>query len=232
MFIRSFALCFGLLCALHTQTAFADIILEYDAAASTSNPTLTAVNVNPVVTADVMAAGAGITAHVGSTWHWRDYNPANTSFADAVADGEAWTWGFDVTQNFKVDLTTLNIRLNRSNVGPDDFEIQASINGGAATSILTHDFAGTHSAVNFLNVDLSSLGPLFNGDSIVFTLGAFNTVTDVGTFELAHIPSETYALQLNGTVSAVPEPAAMGLILGIGGIVVVRRRMRKRKVAA
>ena len=67
-------------------------------------------------------------------------------------------------------LATMDIRLDRSGTGPDDFEIQASVNGGTAVSLLTHDFNDSANEVEFTNVDLSAIGALTQGDSVVFTL--------------------------------------------------------------
>lgn len=218
-------------CSLAHQTvADADIILDYNAASSTTNPTLTATNVNSNVTADAMAGGAGITATSGSgSWNWRSWDTANSSYAAAVADSDIWTWGFDVTQNVQLDLTTMDIRLDRSSQGPSSFEIRASVNGGSATSLLIVPSLAV-GGQDFAAIDLSSLGPLSQGDSVVFTLGAFNSSHINGTFELETFTSQTYGLRINGTITAaVPEPAAIGALTGIAGFYFFRRRKKLQK---
>jgi hypothetical protein len=105
----------------------------------------------------------------------------------AVAANDFWRWGFDVTSAVFIDLTTMDIRLDRSGTGPDDFEIQASVNGGPGVSVLTHNYNDSDQAVNFLDVNLSALPLLQQGDSVVFTLGAYNSEGTGGTFDLETI---------------------------------------------
>ena len=83
-----------------------------------------------------------------------------------------------------VTLTGLDIRLDRSGTGPDDFEIQAAVNGGTPISITTFDYNDSDAGVNFENLSLAALGDLSAGDSVVFTLGAFNSESTGGSFDI------------------------------------------------
>lgn len=210
----------------------ADIILEYNTAASTTNASLSPTNVNANVSGDSMVTGGGLAANAGSTWNWRGWDTDNLSFGDAVADGDTWLWGFDVTGDVTIDLTSFDIRVDRSGSGADDFEIQVSVNGGAGVSVLTHDFNDSGSGVNFDDVDLSSIATLNNGDSVVFTLGAFNSESTSGTFDLETFSGQTYGLQINGDISAlaVPEPTSLGLLGIVAGSAFLYRR-RKQKAS-
>ncbi|MEM6552924.1 MAG: PEP-CTERM sorting domain-containing protein [Planctomycetota bacterium] len=163
-----------------------------------------------------------------STFNFDGYDTDNTSFADAVADDEIWTFGFDVTGAVFIDLTTFDIRLDRSGTGPDDFEIQVSVNGDTPVSVLTFDYGDTTAGVDFLGVDLSALPTLTTGDSVVFTLGAFNSESTAGSFDLETIDfggSDPRALRIEGTITAIPEPASLGL-LAVGGLLIAGRRRR------
>lgn len=217
--------------AMTVGAANADVIVQYDTAASQSNATLTASSADAAVSADLMAAGSGISAASGSTWNWNSWDTANTSFASAVAAGDFWTWGFDVTAaNTTVDLSDFDIRLDRSGTGPDDFEIQASINGGTPISLLTFDYGDTDVGVDFIGVSLASLPTLVTGDSIVFTLAAWNSEGSAGTFDLETVDfngSDPRSLRINGTVTtnSIPEPASVALIgLAFAGFGLIRRR--------
>lgn len=209
---------------LLAASAKAAIILEYTTAASTTSTTIAAnANTSTTVTADDLTAGSGLTANSGSTYNFRGWDTASTSFADAVAADDIWTWGFDVTTpGTTITLTTMNIRLDRSGSGPDDFEIQASVNGGAAVSLLTHDYADSGSGVTFTDVDISALGSVSTGDSVVFTLGAFNSESAAGTFDLETVtfPGGTDSIQINGII---PEPS-VSLLGGLGLLALLRRR--------
>jgi hypothetical protein len=216
--------------ALSSGMASATIIAQYDTAASTANATLAAANVAPEVTADLMSAGSGLTANTGLTWNWKNWDTASTNFSSAVAANDFWTWGFDVTSNVSVDLTTFDIRLDRSGTGPDDFEIQASVNGATGVSLLTYDFGGGTNGVNFLGIDLSILPTLNLGDSIVFTLAAFNSGGTAGTFDLetAGGSSDPRALRIEGTITSVPVPATLWLFgSSLVGASIARRRKKQ-----
>ncbi len=214
-----------LLCA---QYSVADLIIQYTTVtAVTSMPPIAT---NPAVSGDNMVAGSGLTPQGASTtWNFNSWNTASTSFAAAVAANDFWRWGFDVTSPVFIDLTTMDIRLDRSGTGPDDFEIQATVNGGPGFSVLSHNYNDSADGVNFLDVDLSSLPVLVQGDSVEFTLGAYNSEASTGTFDLETItfPGGTDAIVIEGTVAAVPEASAFlfgGLLCGVIGVGAVWRR--------
>ncbi|MCB1741849.1 MAG: PEP-CTERM sorting domain-containing protein [Gammaproteobacteria bacterium] len=243
MFARSLAKTLPkilLLAALTSTAAHAAIILEYQTASSTSNPTLSPSVVDAAISGDALAAGSGLTAVNGSTWTWRDWgtgfgggHSSATSFAEAVSENDFWTWGFDVTGAVEIALTTLDIRLDRSGTGPNQFEIQASVNGGAATSVLTGNFGDTSLGLDFVAVDLSGIGAVSQGDSVVFTMAAFGEdsggASNVGTFDLETLGfgSDPRALRLNANVvpiaPALPEPSIIAL-LGLGLLGLARCR--------
>ncbi len=182
------------------------IVTEYTTVASTTNPTITAGTVHPNVTAAPLSAGSGITANAGSTWNWRGFN--TTSYAAAVAAGDFWTWGFEVTGPTSFNLTTMDIRVDRSGTGPREFEIQASVNTGTPVSLLTYDFGSGDVGVNFTNVNLSALGLLETGDVVTFVLGAFNASSVNGTFDLETItfPGGTDSLVIRSDLPPPPPP--------------------------
>ena len=209
--------------SLMTSQAFGAIIVQYDAA-SPNTYTVAPVITDASVAGDNLVAGAGLTSTNFSTFNFTGFDVASTSFADAVAANDAWTWGFDVTAPATtIDLTTLDIRVDRSGTGPDDFEVQVSVNGGAPISLLTYDFNDSGSGVNFLGVDLSAVPTLTTGDSVVFTLGAYNSETSAGSFDLENItfPGGNDGIVVSGNV--VPEPGSLALI-GLGGLLIARRR--------
>ncbi|MEM6655654.1 MAG: hypothetical protein AAF596_07625 [Planctomycetota bacterium] len=200
-------------------TANAAIIVQYPTAGSVTS--LAAEIVDPSVTADDLTAGSGLAVNTFSTFNFDGYDTDNTSFADAVADDEVFLWGFDVTSPVTIDLTTFDIRPDRSGTGPDDFEIQVSVNGGAGISVLSFDFGDSTSGVDFIGVDLSAVPTLSQGDSVVFTLAAFNSESTAGSFDLETVDfggSDPRAIRIEGdiTASVIPEPgAALLAMLGM-----------------
>lgn len=205
------------------------LLLEYSADASGTNQK-TASYVDPAVTAASLVAGTGLTVNTGSTFNFRTWNTSSTSFEAAVAANDFWSWGFSVAApSTSITLGTMDLRLDRSGTGPDDFEIRASVNGGSAVSILSHDYKDTDAAVDFLNVSLAALGTVSTGDVVSFTLGAFNSESASGTFDLETIGfsgENPRGLQIHGTV--IPEPSTYAALAGLFtlGVVAVRRRLR------
>ncbi|MEM6853326.1 MAG: PEP-CTERM sorting domain-containing protein [Planctomycetota bacterium] len=201
----------------------AAVIVQYaTAAGSPQSPVV----VDSSVTADNLVAGSGLTALTFSTFNFSGWDTASTSFAAAVAANDFWTWGFDVTglgAGETLDLTDFDIRLDRSGSGPDDVDIQVAVNGGTASTVFTHDYGDSSAGVNFLDIDLSAFTGLSNGDSVVFTLAAYNSESSGGTFDLETItfPGGNDAIVINGTV--IPEPASLVLI-GLGSLAMLSRR--------
>lgn len=226
---NKYVTCLGAaLLASGASAAYSTTLLQYPTAGSTTS--LSPAIVDPSISGDDLTAGSGLTVQDFSTFNFSGWDPASTSFADAVAANDFWTWGFDVTGNVNIDLSTMDIRLDRSGSGPDDFDIQATVNGGVAVSILSYDFGDSSSGVDFMGVDLSGIGSLGPGDSLMFTLAAYNSESDLGTFDLETVDfggSDPRALRIEGTVSAVPLPAAAWLfgsaLLGMAAI--SRRRV-------
>jgi len=217
----------SLAAALLSSQANADIVVEYTTAGGVTSIAANA-NTNGNVTADDLVAGSGLNVQNFSTFNFSGWDVGSTSFDAAVAANDFWSWGFSVTNpGVTIDLTDMAIRLDRSSSGPDDFEIQASVNGGSPSSVLTFDFMDGASGVTFTGVDLSGLGTVVTGDTVVFTLAAFNSESVNGTFDLETVTSGgTDSIQINGVITkAVPEPTTAA-ILGIGLVASVVRRRR------
>jgi len=209
--------------------SFASIVVEYTTAGGVNSIAANS-NSSATVTPDDLVAGSGLNGTNFSTFNFTGWDTASTSFADAVAADDIWTWGFDVTTaNTSIVLKELNVRLDRSGSGPDDFEIQGSVNGGTPVTLLTHDFMDSGSGVTFTNVSLTSLGTVVTGDSVDFVLGAFNSESAAGSFDLETVtfPDGTDSLQVHAeiiTTAVVPEPSSIALLGLVGLAGLVRRR--------
>lgn len=191
-------------------------LVEYGTAGSTTS--LAASSSDASVTPNNLTAGTGIDVQNFSTFNFTNWDPANTSAQDAIDDDETWRFGFNALAN--IALTTLDIRLDRSGTGPDNFELFAAIDMGPRTSILSFDFNDATAGVNFLNVDLSSFS-LTAGQSMGFLLAAYNSESTSGTFDLETFSGDV-ALRISGDVAAVPVPAAVWLfgsaMMGLAGV--------------
>lgn len=198
-------------------------ILEYGTAGSTTAlaPSFEAAGVNGAN----FTAGTGIDVQNFSTFNFTNWDPGNTSAAEAIATDEVWTWGFTADPGVSFDLASFDIRLDRSGNGPDDFEIFLAVNGGPNVSVLTFDFQDGTTGVDFLGVDLSSATGVTEA---VFTLAAFNAEGTNGTFDLESLGggSAGTAFRLDAVdTSDVPLPGTLAMILaGLGGLGAVARR--------
>ena len=211
----------ALLAGATAANAASELVLQYGTAGSTTS--LAPYYENSAISAYNLEMGPGLTANTYSTFNSYDWDTANTDYASAVAAGDYWSFGFDASQG--VQLTHFDIRLDRSGTGPDDFEIRAQINGGSETTVLAYDFQDSGSAVNFLGIDLTGLN-LVAGDSILFTLAAFNSEYEGGTFDLETIsyPGDD-GISIYGEVAPVPLPAAAWFFLsGLAGVAGLSRK--------
>ncbi|MDC3224300.1 PEP-CTERM sorting domain-containing protein [Mariniblastus sp.] len=228
-------LCLILLSAtlLYPVNLSADLILSYVSSASTVDPTATANTTGDGLISASLQQSGGLTARTGASFNWRNWDTANTSFAEAVAANDSWTFGFTVGATgtggnvTSVDLTTLSMRVKRSGTGPDDIELRAYVNGGSETSIFTHDYGDSDSVRSFSNLDISSIGPLSVGDTLEFVFAGFNSESTVGTMNLANFSSSGNGIEVNGMVnfSSVPEPTSL-LMFGATALIGLKRRRK------
>lgn len=175
-------LLYGLLVGLTSPYLWAQSsLVQYVSVASTENAEIQASFTDPAVTAANLVAGTGLTPANASTWNWNGWDVESLTFADAVAANDFFTWGFTATA--EVTPSFMDIRLDRSGSGPDDIEIQASLNGGAPVSLFTFDYGDTGAGI-LHSFSLAPLGTMIAGDSVVFTLAAFNSESTGGTFDL------------------------------------------------
>ena len=167
--------------ALVTNSQGQDSLVRYVSVSAVDNPTITPSFVNPALTATDLVAGAGLTPQTAGSYNWRSWDTESVSFEDAVAAGDFFSWSVTATQD--VTLTSMIIRLDRSSTGPVNFEIQASLNGATPVPLDTFDF-GTGDDGEDRDLSLAAIGDLVSGDSVVFTLAAFNSTATTGTFDI------------------------------------------------
>ena len=227
----------GVISASFGNTANADLVTSYVSVRAETNPTLSPTNTNPGVIATDLTAGNGITPFTGTgdTYNWSGWDGPANGFDSAVAAGQFWTWGFTVAPNFVLDLTSLDIRLDRSPGGPTSFQLRLSINGNSGSIVLASPRL-SENGQSFTDVDLSlarSNSGLTAGDTLTFTLAAWGTTNSAGTLDLENLPSGVgLAVYGDFTTAAVPEASQLvfgSLATVVFGVKWVGRRSRCRR---
>lgn len=203
----------------------AQSLFEFLPASAQSTPALAPNSVSSGITVTDLTAGSGLFAEAGS-YNWSDWNDTSASATDALAANDFWTWGFTVDSG-SIDLTSLSLALQRSADGPNDVDVQASVNGGSSFSVLTDSFAGSTTVNTFTAGQIGSVPVLNAGDSIAFSLTGFNSNSPFGTLSLQGIPGSTAGLIVTGTPGVIPEPSSICLVTLVTAGVSLRRRRRK-----
>jgi hypothetical protein len=172
--------------------------------------------------ADALARGAGLNA-----------TAAANSFSSAGWNGAAtdyYSFGFSLDADFFADLDSLYIGTRSSNTGPGTLGLYWS-GDGFSTALTTLSQPGS----GFLNsiVDLSAL-PDLTGDvefrlvQIGTTSANGGTTSNTGTFRVTgYFENASFDrnLQFTGTVSVIPEPGTVALLLaGLATVGFVARR--------
>jgi hypothetical protein len=127
-----------------------------------------------------------------------------------------------VASGYQLSLNTLALQLYRVGLpvvgsgAPRNWEVGASVNGGAITSLDSGALTGVNTANN-INVNLASLGTVTS--PVQFFIYGFRANNGAGILGADNV-------QLDGTVNSVPTPAMLPAMIGFGvGI------LRKRKSA-
>jgi len=180
-----------------------------------------------------VGSGSAFGVHAGSSTQWSNPagNGSNESFSSNVwASGDYYQFNVDATnmQNIMFDFDQ-----TRSATGPNFFDLQYSNDGSSYTSFGSYTLAGTAWSAtsaatvpgNHFSFDLSPVTAL-NGDSSIFfritntsSLNATGgTLPTAGTSRIDNVFF---------TGSAIPEPAALGLMSVAAASAMTRKRAKK-----
>lgn len=157
-----------------------------------------------------------------------------TSWSTALNGTSGNYYGFSITvgENYKLALTTWAFTARSSNTGPRNFAIRHS-GDSYASNLAT--FSTSNESYGSVTLDLSSVGTLTAG-TYEFRIGLVDAiqsdgvgdVSTAGTHRIMNFGStsatvSTTPINLNGTVTAVPEPG-VALLGSLGMLALLRRR--------
>lgn len=206
-----------------TSYSGAAVLLDYVSVASTSNPTIAATHVASGLSGTALSAGTGITANSGASYNWSGWN--EVSSAAAISGGDVFTWGFTVGVGVlgSVDLSSIDIRYDRSSTGPPNAEISYSVGAGSFSTFFTDNAVNANGENNSIDLSgISGLQGLGVGSVVVFRLVGWGASSSAGTFDLENtVNFNDTTIQINGTV---PETSAA--LLGAFGLFGLLRRRR------
>jgi hypothetical protein len=201
-------------------TASADVITSWTNFGQPGDQAASPVNVEATnVTGIDMTRGAGLGANTGG-------NSLNSNGWDGLDADDYISFGFTVDAGYSVDLDTFWFGSRSSNSGPGDMGVFYSVDG-----FTTPIYTFTQSGTNFNNAiaDVSALTGLTG--TVEFRIAALSDtradggtgISGSGTFRVGdHFDGSNFTeVRFEGTV--VPAPASAAL-LGLGGLVAVRRR--------
>ena len=126
--------------------------------------------------------GAGINSGGGTNFTSRAYN--NNSQVTAQAADEYIQWSISANASYTIDLSSLDIRINRNNNGPQNWQIFYSLDGFTTVGL---PFSTVRTA-NIAETDYNITSPVINsgnGGTVTFRLYAWNANTPGGTFTIA-----------------------------------------------
>jgi hypothetical protein len=161
---------------------------------------------NTNVSATGICRGPGIAWNNGGTYNSRNWRVAVNNNLPIPNNYLEWT--LSPNTNYQIDLTTMEIRYDRSGTGPDKMQIQMNTGSGYVTIF---DDNGTNSVdVNGEDhtIDLTAYTSL--SSTITFRLFAYNAGASNGTFDIEELTARTgtdKGIIINGDVRAYCAPS-------------------------
>lgn len=216
--------------ALSLTLSQAATIVSFDFSGSidTANPltATSALDANVTLSQGIVASGA--TADVETDRFQAQYNipSAALTLADSITNGNYLSFIIDANSGFEFDLDggSLTYRVARpGGAGATNAALFTSIGGFVA---------GNELADTALDVQGSSTN--YNAPTIATPLpsSGYNDITDPFEVRLYFYGGNGFAyirqFDLDGTVSAVPEPSTAAMFIGVTGLAAVIYRRRKK----
>jgi hypothetical protein len=149
---------------------------------------------NANITSTGVCRGSGIIRNGGGT-----YNSRNWTQTGVIDTSDYLEWTISVNSGYQIDLSTMDIRYDRSNTGPDMAEIQVDDGSGFIT--IFSDSAVNTNGENNNGIDLTAFTNITG--NIIFRLYAYNASHTNGTFDIEEHTATNKGVIINGSITAV-----------------------------
>lgn len=149
---------------------------------------------------------------------------------DAVAQGSYFTFTITADPGYELDMTSLTFDVARGGAGTRGFAIQTSATG-FSTNGSTNLNSSTGAVAAGASTAVTTNIPTYTGISMDLSGAAYQNLTSLEVRVYSYSGAVNSSLEydnfvLNGTVSAVPEPATWGMMACAGTMFMVMRRRR------
>ncbi len=191
--------------------AFSDIVLFDFSGATGDQASQSASFVEPNASAASLVRGLGVNASGAVN------SISASGWSTGALDPDDY-FGFSVTSNIGtiMDLTALSFAERRSGTGIRDFEVRSSTDGFATFSSQSLFNVPDNTSTRNVDVTLSGLTGLAGGTTVEFRIYGFNAEGSGGTWRIAN-HSTLGGMLLDGSISVVPEPTAIGILALLTG---------------
>jgi hypothetical protein len=157
--------------------------------------------------------GSGITGYAGlNRFNAKGWKTADNTFGSAISGNSYFTFTIQANSGYVLNLSgaTITLTLSPSGTGPVGYALESSIGGFSTSSALNTLATLTQGSANNLTVVLPSLTTYDTSSAVEFRIYGYGTTGTSGATMSAD------AFSLDGTVSAVPEPAEWGAFAAAG----------------